>query len=277
MNTDASGGPGSLLDGWVFALPLLGILLCHEFGHYLLARRHEVEVSPPYFIPFPNLLGTMGAFIAFRSPIYNRRQLLDIGAAGPLAGLVPSIIALIVGFALSRTLPETTATGGLILGDSLLTAGLQRLVIGPIPDGYTVYIHPVGFAGWVGLFVTMWNLLPIWQFDGGHIAYALFGRRQWLLGPLAIAGLLLLGWLVARWWWYVLVFLAILFFVYVLIARLSAGVRIPLTDLVTLRFLRHFPVANEEPLDRNRRIIGWICLIVFALCFIPDPIRAIGA
>ena len=195
MVNPAPSSIADLLQGWVFAVPLMGILIFHESGHFLLARRHGVEVSPPYFIPFPNLIGTMGAFISIRSRISSRKVLLDIGAAGPLAGFIPSVIALGLGYHFSTMGPMVTDSMVFVFGDSLLTYGLQYLVIGPVPDGMAVWIHPVGLAGWVGLFVTMLNLLPIGQLDGGHIAYAIAGRRQWLIGPFA---LLLLGSLLCR-------------------------------------------------------------------------------
>jgi membrane-associated protease RseP (regulator of RpoE activity) len=266
--------PFNLVDGWVFALPLLGILLCHELGHYFLARRHRVEVSPPYFIPFPNLIGTMGAFIAIRSPIYNRRQLLDIGAAGPLAGFVPSVLMLALGYSLSTVaLPPAGLEGAISFGDSLITWGIQSLMIGPVPEGHVVWIHPVGFAGWVGLFVTMLNLAPAGSLDGGHITYALLGRRQWWIAPAAVLAVVVLGLLVASWWFYILVFWVFLYLAYVLVARLFFRVRIPLSNLYRGRMLRHPPVPDEEPLDALRAAVGWFCFILFLLCFVPAPIQ----
>ena len=266
--------PFNLLNGWVFALPLMGILLCHELGHYFLARRHRVEVSPPYFLPFPNLIGTMGAFISIRSPIYNRRQLLDIGAAGPLAGFVPSMLMLALGYELSTVaLPPAGLESALSFGDSLITWGLQRLMIGPVPAGHVVWIHPVGFAGWVGLFVTMLNLAPVGSLDGGHITYALFGKRQGQIGLAAVLAVVLLGLLVASWWFYILVFWVFLYLIYVVIARLFFRTRIPLSNLFSGRLLKHPPVPNEEPLDPLRRRIGWLCFILFLLSFVPAPIQ----
>ncbi len=267
------GQPLSLLDGWIFAVPLMGILLFHELGHYFLARRHGIETSPPYFIPFPNLIGTMGAFIAIRSPIYNRRQLLDVGAAGPLAGFVPSVIALALGYQFSTVDVVPAGTEALVFGDSLLTWTIQTLMVGPVPDGYAVWIHPVGFAGWVGLFVTMLNLVPVWMLDGGHIAYALFGKGQWRLGPFIFLGIVLLGLLVEAWWLYLIGFWIVLLGFYALVARLFMRVRIPLRRMYSGQALRHPPVMNEEPLDPARRVVGWLCLIIFLLCFIPAPIR----
>lgn len=266
-------GPYRILDGWIFAVPLLSILLFHEFGHYIMARRHGVEVSPPYFIPFPNLIGTMGALITFRSRIDSRRQLLDIGAAGPLAGLVPSVILMVLGYQLSTVGPMVTDQIVLSFGDSLLTLGIQYLVVGPVPEGFAVWIHPVGFAGWVGLFVTWLNLLPVSQLDGGHITYALIGRRQWAIGPVMIVAIFVLGLLVSRWWWYYAAFMAVL--ILILAVILSLIYRTPVNPL-KLFSLKHFPVPDEEPLDGRRRLIGWLCLAIFILSFIPIPIQVLN-
>jgi len=276
MVTPSPTTPLDFLRGWVFATPLMGILLCHEFGHYMLARRHHVEVSPPYFIPFPNLIGTVGAFISIRSPIRNRRVLLDIGAAGPLAGFVPSVIALALGYYYSTTGPMVTDVKVVEFGDSMLTLGLQHMIIGPIPEGFAVWIHPVGLAGWVGLFVTMLNLLPIGQLDGGHVAYALFGRRQWMVGPLALAGLILLGLTVSVWWWMLLGFLVVFFLIVIIVVRIIYGVKVPLSTLWRGEILRHPAIPDEEPLNPRRRVIGWLCLVIFVLCFIPLPIQVLN-
>ncbi len=268
--------PLNLLHGWIFAIPLMTILLCHEFGHYLLARRHRVEVSPPYFIPFPNLIGTMGAFISIRSPLHNRRMLLDIGAAGPLAGFIPSVIALAFGFYFSTISPMVTDKIVLVFGDSLLILALQYLIIGPIPEGFAVWIHPVGLAGWVGLFVTMLNLLPIGQLDGGHVAYALVGHRQWWVGPIALAGLVVLGLVVSPWWWILLGFLVVVFPIVVIAVRILYRVKVPLSTLWKGKILRHPAIPDEEPLDPRRRFIGWLCLAIFVLCFIPLPFQVLN-
>jgi len=274
-NDPSAGGTRHLLDGWIFALPLLAILLAHEFGHYLFARWHGVATSPPYFIPFPNLFGTMGAFIAIRSPIHNRRQLLDIGAAGPLAGLVPSVVLLAIGYSLSTVTSLSSLPAGelLVFGDSLLTRFVQNAVLGPLPSGYDVMIHPVGLAGWVGLFVTMLNLIPIGSLDGGHVTYALFGRSQWRIAPAALLGVLLLGVFVEGWWLYIIGFLLVLYIVFAMVSRILSRSRRPRGRILSLGFLRHFPVTNEEPLDPVRAAVAWFCLLVLLLTFLPAPIR----
>ena len=276
MVNPAPSSIADLLQGWVFAVPLMGILIFHESGHFLLARRHGVEVSPPYFIPFPNLIGTMGAFISIRSRISSRKVLLDIGAAGPLAGFIPSVIALGLGYHFSTMGPMVTDSMVFVFGDSLLTYGLQYLVIGPVPDGMAVWIHPVGLAGWVGLFVTMLNLLPIGQLDGGHIAYAIAGRRQWLIGPFALLLLVILGFTVSQWWWFLLGFLVFVYLLAAVVVRIFYGARIPISGLWKGDLLRHPRVPDEEPLDPLRRLIGWICMAILVFCFIPLPIEVLN-
>jgi membrane-associated protease RseP (regulator of RpoE activity) len=168
----------ALPSGWPFAVPLLAILLTHEFGHYIAARIHRVDASLPYFIPLPILspFGTMGAVIAMRGRIRSRDALLDIGASGPLAGLCVAIPVLVVGLMSSKVGP--VGDHGIQEGQCLLYMALKRLVCGPIPAGSDVFLEPMAFAGWAGLFVTMLNLVAVAQLDGGHIAYALFGPKQ---------------------------------------------------------------------------------------------------
>lgn len=167
--------------GWPFAVPLLAILLAHEFGHWIAARLHRVPASLPYFLPLPLLspFGTLGAVIAMPRRIRSRNALLDIGAAGPLAGMAVALPVLVVGLSLS-TIDPGAPDGQIRIqeGQSLLYALLKYVVVGPIPRGHDVLLHPTAYAGWAGLLVTMINLLPWGQLDGGHIAYALFGPRQ---------------------------------------------------------------------------------------------------
>jgi membrane-associated protease RseP (regulator of RpoE activity) len=176
------GGVAGLLravpSGWPFAVPLLSILLTHELGHFIAARAHGVEASLPFFIPLPVLspFGTMGAVISMRGRIRSRDALLDIGASGPLAGLCVAIPVLVAGLMHSPIGPN--GEHGIQEGQCLLYWALKRLVLGPIPPGYDVFLSPMALAGWAGLFVTMMNLVAVAQLDGGHIAYALFGVRQ---------------------------------------------------------------------------------------------------
>ena len=170
-----------LAHGWVFSIPLMAILMAHEFGHYLVGRHHGVDISPPYFIPVPFfLLGTMGAVIQMRGAIRSRNALLDVGAAGPLAGLVVALPVLVFGIWQSpvELLPDPATEDYLIEGRSLLYLGLLYVMKGPIEAGHDIMLTPTALAGWAGLLVTMINLLPFGQLDGGHVAYALLGRRQ---------------------------------------------------------------------------------------------------
>jgi membrane-associated protease RseP (regulator of RpoE activity) len=270
-----------LLSGWTFAVPLMLILVCHEAGHYVASRIHKVPASLPYFIPFPlaNPFGTMGAVILMRGRIRSARALLDIGAAGPLAGMVVAIPTMILGLRLSEVLPKAT-TGYFQEGQSLLYMALKYLALGPIPSTHDVYLHPTAFAAWAGFFVTFLNLLPFAQLDGGHVAYALFGHRhdKWS----------------KRMW---LVPLGILVYNLVTVARpalvriwtsgydsLLEQEKIPaisataswafLTLLVwgaTRFFDATHPPVDEAGLDPARRRIGWLSLILFALLFMPSP------
>jgi len=158
---------------------LMTILLAHEFGHYIAARIHKVDASLPYFIPMPFIspFGTMGAVIRMRSVIPTRRALLDIGAAGPLAGLVFAIPLYAWGVAHSRIV-ALDSTDGIQFGEPILARVIEHFFAPPVPEGMDILLSPVAFAAWVGMFVTMINLLPIGQLDGGHVAYSLFGPRQ---------------------------------------------------------------------------------------------------
>lgn len=257
-----------LVEGWPFAATLLGILTVHEFGHYFAARRWGVKASLPYFIPLPYLspLGTLGAVIRIRSPIPHKRALLDIGASGPLAGLVVAVAACLVGLPMSKVvepgyfleLPESMRPGVLQLGSPLLFEGLSAWLL-PAAEDSIVLLSPVAFAGWVGLVITAFNLLPVGQLDGGHIAYALLGDRHHAVGRLCFATLLAMGvygvmsvfWDLPRGWpgW-------------LLIALLLALVG-----------RRHPPPYHAAiPLDGRRRAIAVLCFVLLALCFTLVPL-----
>jgi len=239
--------PHDLLLGFMFSLPLLSILGVHELGHYTAARRHDVEVTPPYFIPAPSFIGTFGAFIKIKSPVPHRNALMDIGAAGPIAGAIVAVPVLLIGLKLSVLRPIAGVETGIPLGESILFRAAAYAVIGAVPEGYDVVLHPVAFAGWIGLLVTALNLLPSGQLDGGHIAYALFGVRYekvaravpYLLLPL---GLLWAGWIL---WSLMLLFL---------------GTRHPP------------PLFDEVPLTPGRRGLGFAAALLFLICFTPNPI-----
>lgn len=175
--------PAKFVAGLPYALGLMAILGVHELGHYFAARKHQIRVTPPYFIPVPVALGTFGAFIQMRSPAENRKALFDVAVAGPLAGLVIAIPALLIGLRSSEVLTATAAApgehmGGASVGSSVLFALLAKIALGKaVGAGHILRLSPLAFAGWLGLFITALNLLPIGQLDGGHIARAMFGAR----------------------------------------------------------------------------------------------------
>jgi membrane-associated protease RseP (regulator of RpoE activity) len=272
-----------LQDGLAFSLPLMAILLCHEMGHYVAARIHHVPASLPYFVPLPpgiGLFGTMGAVI-LQSRTSDRRKLMDIGAAGPLAGLAVAIPVLFYGLTLSSVQPLIGV--GVQEGNSILYAVLKRLIFGAwLPGGgQDVMLHPTAMAGWAGLLVTMLNLLPLGQLDGGHIAIAYYGnhygrvsrilqnllpllalgvgiavyadamdylaRQGGSISPFSIASSAGTPWLM----WFVLL---------ALLRRLSGGV--------------DHPPVDDRPLPVSRVRLFWIVFVTFAIIFMPIPLRA---
>lgn len=240
--------PLQIYKGLPFSVTLLAILLAHELSHYLSSRKHRVDATLPYFIPAPTIFGTFGAFIKMKSPIATRNALMDIGASGPIAGFVLSVFASVIGLFFSKVAPVNNVSGGFIFGDSLLFAGLSRLIVGPMPANYDVVLNPIAFAGWIGFFVTSLNLIPVGQLDGGHIAYALLGERHTNLSKVLIGVLVLLGFFGWEGWmvWAVL--------------------------LIILGF-RHPPIMYPTiPLDPKRKLIGWAALVIFVLTFIPVPV-----
>lgn len=241
--------PTSIRAGFPFAVTLLSILLFHELGHYTLSLVHGVRATLPYFIPAPPvLIGTFGAFIRMKSPPPNRRALFDVGAAGPWAGLVVAIPAVIIGLRLSEVRPLAMTEGGLVLGDSLLFSFLTRLTLGTTPEDATIVLHPIALAGWFGLFVTLLNLLPVGQLDGGHVSYAMFGRRHGWISRLALVAIAAMGFVGWPGW-----------FVWVLLPIIIGVDHPPTRDSVT-------------PLDRGRRLAGWLTIGAFIVTFMPEPI-----
>jgi len=273
------------IDGWVkfllgglpFAIALLTILVCHEFGHYLAGRYHKTAVTLPFFIPFPfSYFGTMGAFIQLKEPPKNRRILLDIGIAGPLAGLIVAIPILLYGLYLSPVdkLPFQLPALQIFEGNSILYLLLKFIVKGqllpqpftyaglnpiiywiryfftgaPLPaGGLDVSLHPIAWAGWAGLLVTSLNLIPAGQLDGGHIMYVLLGRRTSRLLPFILIALVALGLVWSGWWlWAALIFL---------LGRYHAE-----------------PLDQITPLDPKRQALAVLGVIVFILVFMPVPL-----
>ncbi len=269
----------TLYRGIAFAASLLAILLAHEFGHYLAARYHGSAVTLPYFIPFPfSPFGTMGAFIQLKEPPKNKRILLDIGIAGPLAGLAIAIPLLFLGLYLSQIdkLPLFLSPGQSINleGNSLLYLIMKFIIFGewlpapanfaglnpliywlryfftgqPAPYGAVdVLLHPVAWAGWAGLLITALNLIPAGQLDGGHILYALFGKKSRVVLPFILVALIILGTVWSGWWlWAFLIFL---------LGRAHAE-----------------PLDQITPLDSRRKALAIFGLVVFVLVFTPIPL-----
>jgi len=240
--------PAQFYYGLPYAGTLLAILFCHEMGHYVTARYYGMDVTLPYFIPAPPpFLGTFGAIIRMKSPPQHRRALLHIGAAGPIAGFCVALPAMIYAYATSTVVPVSTGTGGLQLAEPLLLQIIGYFVVGPLPSGMSLAVNSVGLAAWFGLLVTVFNLLPIGQLDGGHIIYALLGRQaryiSWaVIGALLVLGLAWPGWIL----WAFLGWLS--------------GRRQPTV------------LDRYAPLSRSSQVIAGIALAIFILCFMPVPI-----
>lgn len=250
--TEALYDPHIVSGGLAYGLTLIAILLAHEMGHYLACRYYRIKATLPYFIPAPTLIGTFGAFIRIKEPITSRRALFDIGIAGPLAGFAVAIPAAIIGLLIAKpALPPPSSGGSIIFQDPLFFIVIQRLFDLPKMMEW----NPIYFAAWVGMLATSLNLLPVGQLDGGHVVYALLGRRGHRVVALGIFALVCILAVVSynrhHWpgW-----------FVYVGLLALLLG-------------LKHPPVADEyQPLDRQRQMVGVVGLAVFILSFMPFPI-----
>jgi membrane-associated protease RseP (regulator of RpoE activity) len=280
----------NIFTGWPFALSLLGILLAHEFGHYLMSRHHKTDATLPYFIPFPfSILGTMGAFIQMQSVPKNKHILFDIGVAGPLAGLVVAVPVLFLGLWLSRLGPIEYAQGGFLEGNSLLYLFAKFVVFGkllpapvnleglspvvywlkyfftgtPVPyGGMDVQISPIAMAGWAGLLVTALNLIPVGTLDGGHVAFGLFGEKAHK------AFFFIIGFLVI---------LSILPFLFTFsLASINVSWFFWIFILQWLGRVRTVPLDDITALDPKRRALGYFMLIVFLLVFSPVPMVLLG-
>jgi len=249
-----------------FSAGLMAILVCHEMGHKVQSIKSGISSSWPYFIPMPFLpLGTLGAIIKMKSPIPTKRDAVYLGASGPLIGVLVAIPVVIIGMRMSYVVPASMFEGGGIsLGNSILFTLLTYVSSVSVPEGMTLWIHPLAFAGWVGLLVTMLNLLPAGQLDGGHVVRALFGDRGhrkissamvWVLLGSGILGLMSeMGYLpLGNYFWSGWLMWGIL------VHFLTRG--------------GHPGALNEiEPLSRNARIVAVLALITFIMCFVPVPI-----
>jgi membrane-associated protease RseP (regulator of RpoE activity) len=241
--------PLAILTGVPFAVALLGILVTHELAHFFVATARGMKQTLPYFIPIPfSPVGTFGAVIRMESPIRDRKALFDVGISGPLAGLVVSLIALVVGLRRSEIVAlAAPPPGTMYLGSGILVEWLTDLVVGPLPHHVDVLLDPVAFAGWFGVFITAMNLIPLSQLDGGHVGYAFFGKRHRIVAILVFVALLAMalfwtGWLI--WAFFILIF---------------GG-------------LRHPPPLNDiTPLDRKRKILGIFCFVLLFLLATPRP------
>jgi membrane-associated protease RseP (regulator of RpoE activity) len=269
LTTTLAGGPE-------FAATLMSILLAHEMGHFVVARRHGVSVSWPYFIPLPIGLGTLGAIIRMREPVKSRDALVEIGAAGPLAGLAVAVPCLVWGLSVSEV--GSVVPGGMLEGNSLAYLALKYAVKGEIlpGGGRDIFLGPVAFAAWVGLLITMINLIPIGQLDGGHIAYGYFGERHDRVAGRLYTALVPIG-------------LIVLFAVAHEAGgagvgdALAAGIGAAAPWFVWTLMLggmrrmaggRWHPPVGDEPLGPRGRFVARLTAIVFFLIFVPVPFRA---
>ncbi len=243
--------PLGMIQGLPFSITLMGILIVHEMSHYLASRVHKVPSTLPFFIPAPSIIGTFGAVIRMKGAIWDRRALLDIGASGPIGGFLIALPALTFGLTLSKIVPGGGGEAGLILGDSLLMVILERLVLSDLPMDADIILHPIAFAGWIGMFVTSLNLLPVGQLDGGHIAKALYPDHFDVIARIVHFWLIIMGIFFWEGW---LIWALLLFFI---------GVR-------------HPPVLLPHiSLDNRRRKIGYYALAIFILTFVPAPFKII--
>ncbi len=243
----------SFLHGAWYSLTILAILGVHEMGHYLACRYYRIDASLPYFLPAPLLTGTVGAFIRIRSRIPTKPILFDVGAAGPIAGFIVAVPALFAGIWLSRITPLPEDGAGLLtLGEPLLFQGAAWLVWGPIPEGYSINLHPMGFAAWFGLLATALNLFPIGQLDGGHIAYAALGSRSTAITLGSVAVVIALTFVSLSW---------VVWAVLMVLMLIAAGPRHPRT------------LDDHVPLDPTRRRVALATAVIFLVCFTPTPIE----
>ena len=268
---------GDIISGISFSLSIMFILGSHEMGHYLYGKKYGVSISPPYFIPMPPpfIAGTMGAFIKIKSQITSKKALFDIGVAGPIYGIVATLPVLFIGLKLSQVVPLTEFEDGasIKLGSSLIFTFFVKIIFGNIQEGYDLLLHPVAFAGWIGLFVTALNLIPSGQLDGGHLIYSLYNKKSHsvvshlsiillmffglgtkpfveLLNSVDINTSFVPGYMIYEGWlgWLIWAF------------------------LLTLLGTRHPPTIYEESdLGINRKIIAVLTLLLFIGCFMPFP------
>lgn len=243
-----------LAGGLLFSLSLLLILGAHEFGHYYASRKNQVRASLPFFIPAPPIFiaGTFGAFIQIKEPIPDRRVLMEIGSAGPIAGFIVAVPTLILGLLLSKT-TASSPFFGMSFGSSLILSFFSKLILGvsPLAKDVNIQLHPIAFAGWIGMFVTALNLLPIGQLDGGHIIYAMFRVKHIVIARTFFLLLLPLGYFWDGWWFWAL--------------------------LIAIFGFKHAPVVDESvSLDERHKRMGAVSIFILLVTFIPVPFEFIG-
>jgi len=242
-----------LLRGFWYSATALTILTCHELGHYLACRYYNIDASLPFFLPVPISFGTLGAFIRIREPIPTKRMLFDIGIAGPIAGFLVTVPALVAGLAMSTVfkLPDPAPGGMIVYGDTLLLKLASYLIFGTLPAGYDLNAHPIVFGAWFGMLATALNLLPFGQLDGGHVTYCVLGRKSSYVSLVTVAATAVLSLFAVSW----VVWTALLLLMMRLVGR------------------HHPPVYDEDvPLDRARMALAVFAVVMFALCFTPIPI-----
>lgn len=238
--------------GLWYAISILLILGAHEFGHYFACRWHNVDCTLPNFIPMPFIMtGTLGAVIKIKEPFPSRAALFDIGVAGPIAGFITLLPFMIAGIYFSDVMPLPDESGTLLLGEPLLFKALTHLVFGTLPEGTDLVIHPMGFGAWFGMLATALNLLPFGQLDGGHIAYAVFGRRATLVSRVALATVILLAFVSYSW----------------------IAMAIMLSAMAWFMGIRHpAPWDDTTPLTTGRKVVAALAVLIFIGCFTPVPI-----
>ncbi len=235
--------------GLVYAAVLIVILLGHEMGHYLACRFYRIDATLPFFIPAPTLIGTLGAFIKIKAPITRRKQLFDIGASGPLTGFLLSLPALIYGLSLSKVVPPIPHEDAWIFGEPLILRLIGGLMFRDLPAESELLLHPIGFAGWVGILITAFNLFPMGQLDGGHVSYALLGERSKPLARFLLVVFIVMG-----------VFFWVGWIVWAL--------------LILLLGFKHPQLrGQQETLSPGRRWLSAVIILIFILSFIPAPIK----
>lgn len=235
---------GNIVDGIAFSIAIMAIIGTHETSHYFAAKKHGVKTTLPYFIPAPNIIGTFGAVINIKSAIPTKDALFDLGVSGPIAGIIVTIPVLIIGFYLSHIAP--IKSGSMIFEPPILMQIIMYFTTPQIPTGYELYVHPVAFAGWVGIVITMLNLMPIAVLDGGHISRSIFNSKiHQYISIIGVIVMFALG-------WYAMAILVAAFILFM--ARSHPGA-----------------LDNVSKLSRNRKLIAILVLFIFILCLAPAP------